>query len=333
MLHPEVRAHLDEQAARGRPPYTDLTPEQGRAQYRATVAERWAGVTPAVVGAVEDLTVPGPGGDIPVRLYRPPEPHPGAGGVLDVAPAAIAWFHGGGWVLGDLDTSDGVARGLCAATGALVAAVDYRQAPEHPYPAAAEDCAAATAWLAGAAGSLGADPERVAVAGDSAGGNLAVAVALAAAGADGSLRAAGGPRLCAQVLLYPTLDAALGRPSVEEHAEGFGLTAVQMRAWRDQYLPDRGRWAEPAASPLDAPDLSGLPPALVVTAEHDILRDEGEAFAVRLRAAGVPTTLVREDGLVHGFLGTPVVAANRAATARTWDAVTALLAPAATPRR
>jgi len=321
-VHPEVRAHLDEQAAAGRPPYTDLSPDTARAQYRETVAERWAGVTPAEVGVVEDRRVPGPAGDVPVRLYRPV-----SGAAAAPAPlAAIAFFHGGGWVVGDVASYDAVARGLCAATGALVASVDYRLAPEHPYPAAFEDCAAATAWLAEHAAALGADPARVAVAGDSAGGNLAAAVALWA-------RDRGSPPLRAQALLYPTVDAGLGHPSVEEHAEGFGLTAVQMRAWRDQYLPDRARWGDAAASPLAAPDLAGLPPALVVTAEHDVLRDEGEAYAARLEAAGVAATAIRMPGLVHGFLGTPAVAVNRAATVDTWAAVTTLLAPPPTPPR
>lgn len=317
-LHPEVRAFLDEQAAKGRPAYTDLSPEQARAQYRETVAERWAGVQPAEVGAFEDRVVPGPAGNVPMRLYRP---RPAAD-----APAAIAFFHGGGWVVGDVASYDALVRGLCTATGAVVASVDYRLAPEHPYPAAFEDCAAATAWLAGHAAELGADPARVIVAGDSAGGNLAAAVALWA-------RDRGCPRLRGQALLYPTVDAALDHPSVAEHAEGFGLTAVQMRAWRDQYLPDRARWADPAASPLDASDLAGLPPALIVTAEHDVLRDEAEAYAARLEAAGVEVTATRMAGLVHGFVGTPAVGVNRAATADCWAAITALLQPGATPPR
>lgn len=308
MLDEQVRAFLEAEAARGVPAYPDVGPVEARRLYGLTAAARWAGAPVPPVGAVEDRAVAG----VPVRVYRPLSP--------PAAPALVVYLHGGGWVVGDVATYDPVARTLCARTRAVVVSVEYRLAPEHPYPAALDDATAVATALPDVAAGLGVDRGRLAVAGDSAGGGLAAAVAL-------RLRAGGGPALRAQALVYPALDARLAMPSVAEHAEGYGLTAATMRWYVDQYLPPGVDRDDPLASPAAARDLAGLPPALVVTAEHDVLRDEGEDYAARLRAAGVPVTLVREPGLVHGFLGTAgVLPPARAAAERTWDALVPLLA-------
>lgn len=283
-------------------PYEEMTPAEARATYSAVVeARRGPDAEPPPVGAVADRVASTDAGAVPVRVYSPPAP--------DTAPPLVLFFHGGGWVIGDLDTHDVQARTLCATAQAVVVSVDYRRAPEDPFPAALEDCHAATGWAVGAAGELGADGSRVAVAGDSAGGNLAAAVCLLA-------RAAGGPVIAAQALVYPVVDALLSSASVDEFMSGYGLDASTMRWFVEQYLPDPGRRREPLASPLHAPDLSGLPPAIVATAEFDLLRDEGEAYARALHAAGVPVRLLRYEGLVHGFLGmgSAVGAAGRAVT-------------------
>jgi len=239
------------------------------------------------VADVAEREIPGPAGPVPVRIYTPEgeEPRP-----------AVVFFHGGGWVIGNLDTHDGTARKLANAAGAVVVSVDYRLAPEHPYPAAAEDCYAATRWVAehGAA-ELGVAPGRLAVAGDSAGGNLAAVVSLMA-------RDRGGPALAFQLLVYPVTDPDFERASYRENAEGYLLTRDVMEWFWDQYVPEAERRHDPYAAPLRAPDLSGLPPALVVTAEYDPLRDEGEAYARRLEEAGVRVRCRRYPGMIHGFL-------------------------------
>jgi len=239
------------------------------------------------VADVAEREIPGPAGPVPVRIYTPEgeEPRP-----------AVVFFHGGGWVIGNLDTHDGTARKLANAAGAVVVSVDYRLAPEHPYPAAAEDCYAATRWVAehGAA-ELGVARGRLAVAGDSAGGNLAAVVSLMA-------RDRGGPALAFQLLVYPVTDPDFERASYRENAEGYLLTRDVMEWFWDQYVPEAERRHDPYAAPLRAPDLSGLPPALVVTAEYDPLRDEGEAYARRLEEAGVRVRCRRYPGMIHGFL-------------------------------
>jgi acetyl esterase len=277
-MDPQVAGLLAQLEALGAP-YEEMTAAEARRTYGAVVAaRRGPGYQPIPVGSVTDRIADTDAGAVQVRIYRP------AGDDLPV----LVYFHGGGWVLGDVDTHDDRARLLCAGTGAVVVSVDYRLAPEDPFPAALEDAHAATRWAAG----MG----RVAVVGDSAGGNLAAAVCLLA-------REAGGPPIVAQALVYPTLDATLSLPSVEEFAQGYGMDASTMRWFVEQYLPDPEQRREPLASPLAAADLSGLPPAVVATAEYDILRDEGEAYAERLRSAGVPVTLRRHAGLVHGYLG------------------------------
>jgi acetyl esterase len=204
------------------------------------------------------------------------------------------YFHGGGWVIGDLESHDAGCRALANTTGAVVLAVDYRLAPEHPFPAALEDCLAATSWAASHAGELDVDPARLVVMGDSAGGNLAAAVPLMA-------RAAGGPAIALQVGLYPVLSADFDSSSYRDNAEGFFLTREAMRWFWDQYVPHESDRRNPLAAPLEEPDLSGLPPSHIVTAEHDPLRDEGEAYANRLRQAGVASSNTRYGGLFHGF--------------------------------
>jgi acetyl esterase len=244
---------------------------------------------PRRVERVVDQSIPGPAGalEIPLRIYWP---------VADARGLpVIVFFHGGGWVLCNLDTHDPLCRVMTNEVGAIVVSVDYRLAPEHRFPAAAEDAYAATRWVAANARELGADPTRLAVAGDSAGGNLAAVVALMA-------RDRGAPPLRFQLLVYPVIDHACDTASYRENAEGYFLTAAHMRWYWDQYLGDLDR-SQPYASPLRAPSLAGLPPAHIVTAELDPLRDEAEAYAERLRAAGVPVTVRRASGMFHGFFG------------------------------
>jgi len=234
---------------------------------------------------VEDREVPGPAGAIPARLYRP-----AADGPLPL----LVYFHGGGWVLGGLASHDSVCRSLANGAGCAVLAIDYRLAPEHRFPAAVDDCYAATEWAAANAATLGADPKRVAVGGDSAGGNLTAVVAQLA-------RDRGAPSLRFQLLVYPATDAGYDTPSYHENATGYLLELDGMRWFYDHYLGGASDRSDPRASPLRTRDLRGLPPALVITAEFDPLRDEGERYAVRLREAGVPVTLHRYDGMIHGF--------------------------------
>jgi acetyl esterase len=284
-LDPQARALLDQMAAMGMPPLDQLPVPEARAAIAALAA---ASGEPEPVARVENRSIPGPQGDIPVRIYTPDAPAP-----LPV----LVFFHGGGWVICSLDTHDGLCRQLANAARCLVVSVDYRLAPEHAFPAAAEDAYTAVRWVATNAAALGADPERVAVGGDSAGGNLAAVVSLMA-------RDRGGPRLVHQLLVYPVVDApGEEHASYRDNAEGYFLTAAMMRwFWSHYHRDDVGR-RDPYACPLRTPDLRHLPPALVMTAEFDPLRDEGEAYAARLREAGVPVTLSRYDGMIHGFFG------------------------------
>lgn len=245
---------------------------------------------PAVVGAVEDREVPGPAGapPVPVRVYYPdPERWPGRR-------PTVVFCHGGGWVLGDLDSYDATARALCRASGAVLVSVDYRRAPEARFPAAVHDAYAALCWAAAHLDELGGDPAALVVAGDSAGGNLAAASALLA-------RECGGPAVALQVLIYPCLDAARDTGSYRSNAEGYFLTAAHLRWFWEQYLGPDGDGGDPLASPLAA-DPRGLPPAYVVVAGCDPLRDEGEAYHHRLLAHGVRSALDSHPGMFHGFL-------------------------------
>ena len=271
----------------GAPALHTLSAAEARA---ASAALRPQG-EPEPVHHVSDMSIPGPDGEIPVRLYT----------VFSETPLpTIVYYHGGGWVIGDLDSHDAVCRALANRVGCAVVSVDYRLAPEHRYPAAAEDAYAAAQWVAqqsaAHAQSVGADTALVAVAGDSAGGNLAAVVAQMA-------RDRGGPDLAAQVLIYPVTDCDFSTDSYRDNGRGdVGLSEDGMRWFWDCYLnsPDDGSQAY--ASPMRADDLSGLPRALTVTAEFDPLRDEGEAYAAQLQAAGVASTCTRYDGVIHGFV-------------------------------
>ena len=282
-LDPQAQSLVDAMAKLNLKPIEDSTPEEARESMRSRTAA--LGPFPDVA-AVTDRRVPVQGAEITVRLYAPAGagPHP-----------ALVFYHGGGWVIGDLDTHDGLCRTLTNAAGCIVASVDYRLAPETKYPAAAEDSYAALVWLAANAARLGIDPRRIAVGGDSAGGNLSTVVALMA-------RDRKGPALAAQILIYPVTDHNLDTPSYHENATGYVLTREGMRWFWRHYLVREEQGQEPLASPLRAPSLAGLPPALVITAACDPLRDEGEAYAARLRDAGVPVTLTRYDGMFHGFI-------------------------------
>ncbi|MFC6594112.1 alpha/beta hydrolase [Kitasatospora paranensis] len=291
-LHPQAASLLTLLAARQGPPPAELPLTSAR---EATAGLRALQAAAEPVAEILDTFVPGAAGLLPVRVYRPKTDDP--------APRALlVHFHGGGWATGGLELVDRPLRRLANVTGAVVAGVGYRLAPETRFPGPAEDAYAAVAALHARAAELGADPERVVVAGDSAGGNLAAAVCLMA-------RDRGGPHLAAQLLLYPVTAPAEGSPfgSYEEYADGYLLTRDTMRLFWNHYLADPADAAHPYAAPLHAPDLTGLPPALVITAEYDVLRDEGEAYARRLREAGVPVRAVRYAGAIHGFFWLPGV--------------------------
>jgi acetyl esterase len=295
-LDPQLQAMRDQSERDGVTPLYTMTLAQARAADLASI--RASGGTPEPVAEVRDLTIPGPGGELPLRLYRPT-----VGPVLPV----LLYFFGGGWVLGTIDTADGVARSLANASGAMVAVPGYRLAPEHPFPAAVDDCYAAVRWVAGNASQIGADPGRIAVGGDSAGGNLAATVALRA-------RDDGGPALAGQLLVYPNTDQLADDASMRDADDPYLFNRHSVAWYRQHYLTGPGDAASPLASPLRAPSLAHLPPALVITAEYDPLRDQGEAYARRLAAEGVPAELSRYPGMAHGFFtmaGT--VAASRAA--------------------
>ncbi len=267
------------------PAMYDGTPEQAREGFRQlTVASRQPEhVVP--VGAVEDIEIPGPDGPIGARVYRPEGP----GGDLPT----VMLFHGGGWVIGDIETHDNMARSLCRDCSAVVVSVDYRLAPEAPFPAAVDDALAATRWVGEHLADFGGS-DRLAVAGDSAGGNLAAVVTQ-------QLRDTGGPAIAAQLLVYPACDVTGEYPSRHENAAGYFLDLPTMAWFLNHYAADAAMHEDPRLSPLQHGDLGGLPPAVVVTAEYDPLRDEGEAYAKALAAAGVPVEGKRFDGMIHGF--------------------------------
>jgi acetyl esterase len=248
------------------------------------------GGDPQPVAHVEDRNVPGPHGDVPVRVYRPSD---------DPALPVFVWFHGGGWTIGSVDVHDSLTRVLANMAGSVVVSVDYRLAPEHPFPAPLDDCWAALRWTAEHAAELGGDPDRLVVGGDSAGGNLAAVCALLA-------RDAGAPRLALQVLVYPVTDHGFATATYRENGRGYMLEETQMRWFYDCYTRGGADPADWRISPLRAPSLAGVAPAFVATAEYDPLRDEGTAYARALEAAGVPVTLRNYDGMIHGFFGLPV---------------------------
>jgi acetyl esterase len=263
-----------------------LSPAEARAHNRRGAATTTA-QPPIPMARVEAVEVPGQAGPIPARFYVP-------AGLPAGPPPLLVFFHAGGWVIGDLDTHDGVCRFLAAAAGTAVLSVDYRLAPEHPFPAAVEDAWAGFVWAVASGAELGIDPARIAVGGDSAGGNLAAVVSLLA-------RAAGGQMPAMQLLIYPPTDSAGDLPSRQLFSEGFLLTKGDMDSFERHYLPPGTDATDPRVSILLAPDLSGLPPAYVATAGFDPLRDEGEAYALRMREAGTQVALRRHPGLIHGF--------------------------------
>lgn len=309
-LDPELEplvAAMQAQAAEA-PPVTEQTPAQMREGYRALAT--LVGTGPDV--EVTDRSVPGPAGEIGVRIYRP-----GAD-----APGALVYLHGGGWVIGDLDTHDHLCRSLADAGGFVVVSVDYRLAPEDPWPAAVEDAWAALRWVAGNLPELGAGP-AVAVGGDSAGGNLAAVMALRARDRSDW----DGPPLAHQLLIYPSVDLTLSHPSIEANAQAPVLTRDHMVWFRGHYVPDPSLWRHPEVSPLHADSHAGLAPATVIVAELDPLHDEGVAYARALSDAGVPVDLLDYPGMIHVFAQlAPFVSAGADAVRRSAANVAAALA-------
>ena len=305
MLHPDARALLDLIEERKLPAMHTLTPADARAFYRDR--RFFTQPPPPDVGAVLDTRCEGPHGAIALRIYRP------LGAAATAAKGAslpvLVYYHGGGWTIGDLDTHDVLCRELCNGSGAVVVAVDYRMAPEHRFPAAVDDCVAATAWVHAQANELGVDRARLAVGGDSAGGNLAAVVAIAA-------RDGGTLPIAYQLLIYPATDMRRGHPSHTANGSGYLLTTETITYYHDHYIADAAHDLDWRASPLLHPDLSRLPPALVLTAGFDPLRDEGLEYANRLVAAGNRATYVCFDRQIHGFItmGKVIDEANAAVT-------------------
>lgn len=285
-LHPQAKAALDAIAALGGKPVEEMTPAEVRAE-RARNANAMAALWGPIqeVARIENRTIPGPGGPIPIRVYWSE-----TGRILPV----FVYFHGGGWVFGNMDSVDRPCRALANAAECIVVNVDYRLAPENKFPAAVEDAFAAVQYVAEHAGEFGADPGRIAVGGDSAGGNLAAVVCLKA-------RDQAGPPIAFQLLVYPVTDYDDDSPSLREYGKNHLLTRAMIPYFWGHYVsgPDQAR--EPHASPLQAKSLEGLPPAMVITAECDPIRDQGEAYARRLRESGVPVTLKRYEGAIHVF--------------------------------
>jgi acetyl esterase len=294
-LEPDMQLLLALQRLRGERRLDTMTPAEARAEI-ARGAAGFAG-TLVPVARVESLTLPGPAGPLAARLYLP---HGEVRGLL-------VYYHGGGWVVCSLDTHEAPCRFLAHEAGVAVLSIDYRLAPEHPFPAAVEDALAAFRWASAETARFGVAPGRVAVGGDSAGGNLAAVVSLLAT-------REGGPRPRAQLLIYPVTDLSKKHPSYRLFAEGFFLAERDMDWYRGQYLPADASPLDPRASPLLAPDLRGLPPAVVLTAGFDVLRDEGEAYAKRLAEAGVPVTHRRAPGQIHGYANATGISASARTT-------------------
>jgi acetyl esterase len=306
-LDPQIAEIIDALDS-GFPAVETMTGEQARAIIRSRFV---APAQPEPVGSATDRVVDGPGGSIPVRVYHP------AGAVAGLLPGLV-YAHGGGFVFCDLDSHDGLCRDLANRLGAVVVAVDYHLAPEHPWPAAAEDVYAVTRWITDNCIELGVDTGRIAVGGDSAGGNLAAVTALMS-------RDRGGPAFCAQLLIYPMITPDFTTESYQRYGSGFYNPESALRWYWDQYVPDEASRTDPYASPLHA-DLHGLPPAVVVIAGHDPLRDEGVAYSAALTAAGVPTVMEMFEGGIHGFMTMPKFAIAQTARARLCEQAASLMA-------
>jgi acetyl esterase len=315
-LDPQLQAMRDQRERDDVPPLYTMSLADARAEDLASI--RAGGGDPEPVHQVVDITIPGPGGELSVRLYRPSVERP---------LPALLYFFGGGWVLGTIDTADGISRSLANSSGALVVVAGYRLAPEHPFPAAIDDCYATLRWVAEHADEIGADPARLAVGGDSAGGNLAAAVALRArddgdgTGEDGD----GAIRLAGQILIYPNTDQLADDESTRAADDPFLFNRHSVAWYRQHYLASPEDAASPLASPLRASSLAGLAPALVITARYDPLRDQGEAYARRLADEGVDVEACCYPGMAHGFFtmagtvdASRAALAQAASTLRTW---------------
>ena len=285
-LDPQAKLLIEKAEAAGNPELYDLEPRAARELFLNLV--KAVSVYPVEVDSVIDQGIPGPVEEIMLRIYRP--------NGAKKNPPALIYFHGGGWVVGGLDSHDGICRWLCARSGCVLISTDYRMAPEHKFPAAVEDCLATTKWVVSNAAGLGIDVTRVAVGGDSAGGNLAAVVAQLA-------HQSGGPAIAYQLLIYPATDMTMSEPSHQELAQGYRLTKPLMEWFIDHYLNNDAERTDPKASPMLNDVSNGLPPALVITAGFDPLRDEGIGYADKLAAAGVKTTHICYDGMIHGFFG------------------------------
>ncbi|GIG59427.1 putative lipase/esterase [Longispora fulva] len=308
-LDPQVQDMRTQRMRNSTPQLYTLSLEEAREADLASI--RASGGIGEPVHRVIDMTIPGPGGELPIRIYQPEGPGPFP---------TLTYFFGGGWTLGSIDTSDGICRSLANAADCMVVTIGYRLAPETKFPGAIEDCYAALRWIDAHAKEIDADPARLAVGGDSAGGNLAAAVTLLT-------RERGGPALVGQLLVYPNTDYFSDTPSLRENTDPWLFNQTSVSWYWNHYLTDPEQGRDPLASPLRAADHSGLPPALVITAEYDPIRDQGEQYAERLRHAGVATELTRYDGMVHGFFamastldGGKRAMAQAAAQLRTWFA-------------
>ena len=300
-LDAQIESVMEQVAALGFPPSHTVSAQEARSNAKA----RPRGKGPDV-HKVEDIKIPSDAGPIPARIYTPSD---------ETSLPVLVWFHGGGWVVGDLESADATARHLCNESSSVIISIDYRLAPETKFPGASDDCYTATQWVSENASSLNADPDKIAVGGDSAGGNLAAVVSLMA-------RDKQGPNIGFQLLVYPVTEMNFNTKSYIDNAEGYQLSRDGMIWYWDHYLEDKEAANNPYASPMKAQSLQNLPPALIITAEYDPLRDEGKAYAERLKAEGVTTQYTMYSGMIHGFFGmASVVDKGRAAVKEAADAM------------